>query len=107
MEIFKHFKICGLHVYVSNFMMKRRNGGLQQSVRDRNRKRVAKIRKVLWRASGGCCEECGASVPFDETEIHHIIPISENPSLAVSMRNMRVVCKSCHARLHEKKGGEA
>nr|DAD64642.1 MAG TPA: HNH endonuclease [Caudoviricetes sp.] len=49
------------------------------------------------------CEECfkkGMMVPVEE--VHHIKPLSEGGSH--SKDNLISLCKSCHARIHAKRG---
>jgi thymidylate synthase (FAD) len=43
------------------------------------------------------CNRCGGSKML---ELHHIVPVSENPSLAREKSNIEVLCKRCHAEHH-------
>jgi 5-methylcytosine-specific restriction protein A len=49
------------------------------------------------------CEEClkhGRFVPVEE--VHHIVPISEGGTNDES--NLMSLCRSCHEKIHEKRG---
>ena len=93
--VFK-LKLFGLRLYVTDCAMKPCNRG----VRWRQRKRLRLFREELYRESGGRCMECGRRVVLSECELHHIIPLSVNPNLAVSKHNLRLLCRDCHRREH-------
>ena len=60
----------------------------------------------------GMCAECMAEVergermkPLRATMVHHVLPVSERPDLALDITNMRSLCELHHARAHPEKGG--
>lgn len=95
MEIFKKFKIGHVYVYVSSRPMKRRC--VNFTLTKKHRRQLMKLKSRMY---DGFCQECGRSFREDELEIHHIVPLSENPRLVVSQGNLQLVCPECHARLH-------
>lgn len=46
------------------------------------------------------CLCCGKTFKT-HLEVHHIMPISEYPSLATDSKNMASLCQQCHAKYHE------
>lgn len=50
--------------------------------------------------------EAGGARPRRATLVHHVIPISERPDLALDIGNMRSLCEVCHNRAHPEKGGQ-
>lgn len=44
------------------------------------------------------CNRCESSKLL---ELHHIVPVSENPSLAREKSNIEVLCKRCHSEHHK------
>ena len=44
------------------------------------------------------CNQCGGSKML---ELHHIVPVSENPNLAREKSNIEVLCKRCHSEHHK------
>ena len=40
-----------------------------------------------------------------QLEIHHILPISEYPSLALDCKNLITLCQKCHRKYHDKYDG--
>lgn len=69
-------------------------GGRWRSVwqRDIRRQREAEI---------GACENCEGFGPFD---IHHIVSVHVDPSLAFDEDNVEMLCKDCHKQRHAKQG---
>ena len=70
-----------------------------------------RIRAVALMRDGGMCQACmerlraGYGVhPRRATMVHHIIPISERPDLALELDNLRSLCDACHAAEHPEKG---
>ena len=43
------------------------------------------------------CRYCGRRA----TEVHRLIPKSQAPHLAVALKNLVGICRTCHARKHE------
>lgn len=66
---------------------------------------------ALLRDRGMCCEcmdriRSGIGVkPNRATMVHHVIPITERPDLALDLNNLRSLCWECHNREHPEKGG--
>jgi 5-methylcytosine-specific restriction endonuclease McrA len=50
-------------------------------------------------AMGGRCENCGYS---HGVELHHIIPVSVDPTLIDNLKNLVLLCEKCHDSLHSK-----
>ena len=100
MEIFKSFKLFGLHFYVSSIRMKRRRSIDEQM---RNKRRLLKKKKsLLYKVQGGCCELCGEHFGTEALEIHHLVGVSENPGMALKTNNMVLLCHRCHLEVHRK-----
>lgn len=98
MEIFKSYHLFGLHFYISSRKMSRVSNCTD--IINKNRRKLRTIKRMLYRESGGRCQECGAEFEMRGLEVHHIIPTSENRALAVSVHNILLVCPECHAKLH-------
>ena len=43
--------------------------------------------------------------PMPATMVHHVLPITERPDLALDIDNMRSLCDMHHNREHPEKGG--
>ena len=70
------------------------------------------VRQQRLEIDGGWCVECMAEVergerrkPRRATMVHHVIPITERPDLALDVSNMRSLCDMHHNREHPEKGG--
>lgn len=66
-----------------------------------------RIRKDVLARDGGMCQDCMDRMraeigfrPRRATLVHHIIPRSERPDLALVMDNLRSLCDSCHEERH-------
>lgn len=57
----------------------------------------ATVRAELLLEAGHKCNRCGSS---KKLELHHIVPVSEDRSLARQKSNIEVVCFSCHRAHH-------
>jgi len=44
-----------------------------------------------------CCEVCGS---IKLLQVHHILPRSSNPELALDIENLMLLCKDCHKKIH-------
>jgi len=55
------------------------------------------FRKQVLHRSKGVCEGCKSE---KATEIHHIVRVYDDPSLVVTLKNVRHVCKTCHELVH-------
>lgn len=54
-------------------------------------------------AKYGRCENpmCRKQVPWNQLDIHHIIPIRLSPELMYDVRNMLALCKDCHHKIEQ------
>ena len=68
----------------------------------RNSNELKEIKKLVKIRDGGCVL-CGDK--DSQLEIHHILPISEYPSLALDCKNLITLCQKCHRRYHDKYDG--
>lgn len=66
-----------------------------------------RIRKDALQRDGGMCQDCMDRMraeigykPKRATMVHHIIPRSERPDLALVMDNLRSLCSGCHEIRH-------
>jgi len=50
------------------------------------------------------CEVCNKQ--FAE-EVHHIIPVLENPDLKYTVSNLQAVCRQCHYEIHKRNRNES
>lgn len=46
---------------------------------------------------GFVCRKCGHE---DDLQVHHIIPVNKDPSLAWDINNGVTLCKRCHSKFH-------
>lgn len=95
-----HFKLFGLYFYVSRVRLKRRSERERVSVR----RRLKRLRWVLYREQHGCCGLCGNRFGMDEMEIHHKEPVSVRPDLMLRKSNLVLLCPNCHRGVH--RGGK-
>ena len=68
----------------------------------RNSKELKEIKRMVKIRDGGCVL-CGDK--DSQLEIHHILPISEYPSLALDCKNLITLCQKCHRKYHDKYDG--
>ena len=59
----------------------------------------------------GMCRDCmdkfdqGVGIrPRRAMLVHHVIPVSERPDLALALNNLRSLCEACHNKRHPEKG---
>jgi 5-methylcytosine-specific restriction endonuclease McrA len=69
-------------------------------------------RKQRLMMDNGFCTECMAEFergerlhPRRAVMVHHVLPITERPDLALDLSNMRSLCDMHHNREHPEKGG--
>ena len=98
MEVFKSFRLFGLWFYISSTRMKRRRT-VDEKLRSQHSEMKRK-KKLLYQWQDGRCQSCGGHFAPDALEIHHIVPLSENPNLALATSNMVLLCHSCHQQMH-------
>ena len=68
----------------------------------RNSKELKEIKRLVKIRDGGCVL-CGDK--DGQLEIHHILPISEYPSLALDCKNLITLCQKCHRKYHDRYDG--
>ena len=53
------------------------------------------------------CEDCDANdiIGVAATEVHHIVPVSVDPSREFDFSNLCSLCKECHNRRHSGRNG--
>ena len=73
-----------------------------------------RIRAVALSRDNGMCQDCMdrfragyGACPRRAVMVHHIVPISERPDLALNLNNLRSLCSECHNQEHPEKGGPA
>ncbi|MDL2317673.1 HNH endonuclease [Eubacteriales bacterium OttesenSCG-928-A19] len=44
--------------------------------------------------------------PRPATLVHHVVPVTERPDIALDIDNLRSLCDPCHNRRHPEKGGQ-
>lgn len=101
MEVYKSFRLFGLYFYVSSIRMKRRRT-IDEKMRN-HQKTLRKKKLLLYKTQSGRCEMCGKHFGTEALEIHHLLGVSENPGLALALRNMVLLCHECHVDLHRKR----
>ena len=56
-----------------------------------------------YRIRNPLCEDCEAKgVTRASAEVHHIVPISADPSKRLDINNLVALCKKCHEARHDK-----
>ena len=53
---------------------------------------------------GSVCSSCGVT---SELDVHHIVPVYKDPSLAFDETNVVCICTECHANAHREQGWQA
>ena len=64
-----------------------------------NRRQWEAARRATLDRSGWRCEDCGRA---GRLEVHHVTPISVDFSRRFDLDNLKVLCKDCHLRAHDK-----
>lgn len=100
MDIYYHFRLGPLRIYITNRRMKSR--GVHESLRHRNKSRLGYLRRDIYRKNGGCCQACGRHYDLKRLELHHVIPINVRPDLINKRSNVRLLCHKCHLAAHGK-----
>lgn len=98
MDFCKYLRIGPIYFYVSTRRLKRRQK--YDAVIRNQHKKLQRIKREKWMANDGRCEECGQRFRIEDMQLHHIVPLSKNPALAVSISKLQLVCPDCHNRLH-------
>ena len=65
-------------------------------------------RSAYKKSVGGLCEVCIREGRYRAGEIvHHKIPLTPDnitdPDITLSWKNLQLVCRECHARIHDRK----
>lgn len=56
-----------------------------------------------YRVRNPLCEDCDAKgITTPAKEVHHIVPISQDPSKRLDINNLVSLCKTCHEIRHGK-----
>lgn len=65
--------------------------------------RWRKVRALAMQRANGLCELCleQGQVKF-AADVHHKVPIKEDPSKAYALDNLVCVCRKCHRKEHKK-----
>lgn len=94
-------KIFGIYIYISKHRMKRRD---KLDDKRRNKRHILnRVKKRIYKKTGGICSCCGKTFPINSLKIHHVIPVAVNPKLMVKENNIKLMCEACHVELHRKK----
>ena len=99
MDFTKRFSFFGIYVYVSSHRLKRR--GRREDYYRKHRKRLLRLKRRVYRKSGGVCGVCGCRFSIDALEVHHIIPLRDRPDLLLCRENVALLCHACHLRVHK------
>ena len=95
----KRVRLFGINIYFSNVRLKRRprrdlcTSSMQVQILQKNKDK-------LYERQGGKCDACGISLPKEQLELHHILPVSRFPELKLSIRNGVMLCRHCHNEIH-------
>ena len=91
----------------------------KKSVSEDNRKDPKRFQNIdgVWRCQwqrdfkrkyvevfGSICSSCGVT---SELDVHHIVPVYKDPSLAFDETNVVCICTECHANVHREQGWQA
>ena len=91
----------------------------KKSVSEDNRKDPKRFQNIdgMWRCQwqrdfkrkyvedfGSVCSSCGVT---SELDVHHIVPVYKDPSLAFDETNVVCICTECHANVHREQGWQA
>ena len=101
MEFCKRFRIGKVYVYVTTISMKKRSPS-ERSYRNRTN-RLKRLKADLYVECGGRCQGCGRALPLSELEAHHVVPRSVKPEWILRKSNIRLLCRACHANIHQGK----
>ncbi len=63
-----------------------------------NRKRWLRLKVEVFNERGRNCEICKEIINLN---VHHIIPISEEPMLSFDKENLMILCENCHIEIHK------
>ena len=64
-----------------------------------------KLRRLALIRDGYLCQDCLAAGKITQaTEVHHVVPITDAPELALELSNLRSLCWSCHEATKHRPG---
>ena len=72
-----------------------------------NKRAWKRKRAIILRRDKYLCRNCkryGRKTPA--TTVHHIIPLSMDPKLALCRNNLVSLCNKCHEQMHDRTGDE-
>ena len=72
---------------------------LRAAARIRNSGRWKAFRKWFWRRHPECCNPFGSHGLVVAKQIHHIVPLAVDGSLAFAETNCAPLCTRCHGRI--------
>lgn len=65
-----------------------------------NRTGVAtELRSFIYHRDNSVCQECNLTFELWESQIHHIVPVSNGGN--DSVENLILLCKNCHTKVHQ------
>lgn len=85
---------------LSNYNSYRRNS---KETKFYNSKVWNELREYVLTKHNYLCQDCLSKdiITTDNLEVHHIIPIKQDFSLALEEDNLKVLCRSCHKKAHD------
>ncbi|MED3549971.1 HNH endonuclease signature motif containing protein [Cytobacillus praedii] len=54
------------------------------------------MRSVIYQREKGRCQRCKKFVFGKQAQVHHVVPIKENPLLKLEPNNLKLLCPECH-----------
>ena len=79
---------------------KKRQGKFQSANKSFYRKDAWRgMRDYIYQRDGARCRECKKFTYGKSAHVHHVIPISEDPSLKLDEENLILLCPKCHAKI--------
>lgn len=93
-----HYKIFGIHFYISQRRMKPRH---KNPFCDKiHSDRIKDNKEKLYERQDCRCAHCGQYHNLSDLEYHHILPLARFPEYANSIRNGVLLCHNCHKEVH-------
>lgn len=95
----RRWRLFGMYFYISNIRLKKRP--LRDIKYDGFLKDILTKNKMkLYERQGHRCPHCQTELPYEQMELHHILPIARYPELTASIRNGILLCHRCHKEIH-------
>lgn len=99
-RIFK-LRLGSWRLYISNCRMKKMSSaGVKRSMKFYS-DAIAKMKLRHYKQNGGCCDQCGRKLKWDDVQLHHILPYAEFPQYGLNPANVEIVCDACHHAIHQ------